>query len=230
LSQLQGHGAVERIMSMKNSNDTIGNRSRDLQVCSAVPQPLLHRVPPTTTKRWDKIPIFLSLSCRSAFLNRHTSKSGERNTTSAPRIMNAALYPPDKNKVKSYAHLPYYYVMWMTTDRRWKEESYAGNKSNFSTFASRKRHRDGIDVIPKLSRFYPRGIYLYSISVIISWLDKRACTQLKDFSGSAELMIDASVYDKILMQKLGLLSTSIGQWGPNYSLKRPYSFEEWLQK
>jgi hypothetical protein len=30
---------------MKNSNDTIGNRSRDLPVCSAVPQPLRHRVP-----------------------------------------------------------------------------------------------------------------------------------------------------------------------------------------
>jgi hypothetical protein len=30
---------------MKNSNDNIGNRSRDLPVCSAVPQPLRHRVP-----------------------------------------------------------------------------------------------------------------------------------------------------------------------------------------
>jgi hypothetical protein len=29
-------------MSMKNSNDTIGNRFRDLPVCSAVPQPLRH--------------------------------------------------------------------------------------------------------------------------------------------------------------------------------------------
>jgi hypothetical protein len=28
---------------MKNLNDTIGNRSRDLPVCSAVPQPLRHR-------------------------------------------------------------------------------------------------------------------------------------------------------------------------------------------
>jgi hypothetical protein len=36
--------AAGRIMSMKNSNDTIGNRSRDLPVCSAVPQPLRHRV------------------------------------------------------------------------------------------------------------------------------------------------------------------------------------------
>jgi hypothetical protein len=31
-----GHSAAGRIMSMKNSNDTIGNRSRDLPVCSAV--------------------------------------------------------------------------------------------------------------------------------------------------------------------------------------------------
>jgi hypothetical protein len=31
-------------MPMKNSNDTIGNRSRDLLVCSTVPQQLRHRV------------------------------------------------------------------------------------------------------------------------------------------------------------------------------------------
>jgi hypothetical protein len=45
--------AIVRIMSMKNFN-AIGNRSRDLPVCSAVPQPLRHRVPPddesTSTK------------------------------------------------------------------------------------------------------------------------------------------------------------------------------------
>jgi hypothetical protein len=34
---------------MKNSNDTIGNRSRDLPVFSAVPQPLRHRVPRSFT-------------------------------------------------------------------------------------------------------------------------------------------------------------------------------------
>ena len=34
-------------MSLKNSNDTIGNRTRDLRTCSAVPQnQLRHRVPP----------------------------------------------------------------------------------------------------------------------------------------------------------------------------------------
>jgi len=39
MSVPQDHGAAERIMSMKNSNDTIGNRTRDLPTCSAVPQP-----------------------------------------------------------------------------------------------------------------------------------------------------------------------------------------------
>jgi hypothetical protein len=32
-------------MSMKKSSTTIGNRTRDLPVCSAMPQPLRHRVP-----------------------------------------------------------------------------------------------------------------------------------------------------------------------------------------
>jgi hypothetical protein len=32
-------------MSMKNFSDTIGNRSRDVPVCSAMPQPLRQRVP-----------------------------------------------------------------------------------------------------------------------------------------------------------------------------------------
>jgi hypothetical protein len=38
LSQPQGHSAAGRIMSMTNSSDAIGNRTRDLQTCSAVPQ------------------------------------------------------------------------------------------------------------------------------------------------------------------------------------------------
>jgi hypothetical protein len=41
----QGHTATGRIMSLKNSNDTTGNRNRDLLVCSVVPKPLRHRVP-----------------------------------------------------------------------------------------------------------------------------------------------------------------------------------------
>jgi hypothetical protein len=39
LSRPQVHNAVGRIISMKNANDTIGNRTRDLPTYSAVPQP-----------------------------------------------------------------------------------------------------------------------------------------------------------------------------------------------
>jgi hypothetical protein len=38
LSQPQGHNATGRIMSIKNSNDTIRNRTRDIPAFSAVPQ------------------------------------------------------------------------------------------------------------------------------------------------------------------------------------------------
>ena len=37
-SRPQGHSAAGRIISMKNSNGTVGNRNRGLPVCSAVPQ------------------------------------------------------------------------------------------------------------------------------------------------------------------------------------------------
>jgi hypothetical protein len=37
--QIQGHSAAGRMMSMKISSDTMGNRTRELPVCSSVPQP-----------------------------------------------------------------------------------------------------------------------------------------------------------------------------------------------
>jgi hypothetical protein len=40
----QGHSAAGRIKSTKNTNGTIGNRTRDLTACSAVPQPTAPRV------------------------------------------------------------------------------------------------------------------------------------------------------------------------------------------
>ena len=36
LSRPQGHSAAGRIISLKNSNDTIGNRTRDPPVCSVM--------------------------------------------------------------------------------------------------------------------------------------------------------------------------------------------------
>ena len=37
LNRPQGHSAIGRIMSMKNSNDTICKRTSDLPICSTVP-------------------------------------------------------------------------------------------------------------------------------------------------------------------------------------------------
>ena len=57
LSQLQGHSAARKIKSMKNSSDMIRNRTRDLPVCSAVPQPC-HHVPPaqqSSRGKWQSI-------------------------------------------------------------------------------------------------------------------------------------------------------------------------------
>ena len=44
------HIAAEGIISTKNSNDTIGNRTRDLPGCSAVPQPT---APPLGSEGYD---------------------------------------------------------------------------------------------------------------------------------------------------------------------------------
>ena len=46
MSRHQGHSAIGRIISMKDSNDTIWNRTRDLQNCSAAPEPLCYRGQP----------------------------------------------------------------------------------------------------------------------------------------------------------------------------------------
>jgi len=39
LSQFQGHSAAEKIISIKNSNDTNGCQTSNLSACGAVPQP-----------------------------------------------------------------------------------------------------------------------------------------------------------------------------------------------
>ena len=49
-------------MSMKNSSDTIGNRTRDLPACSAVPQPTAPPRAPVVAYR----NIILSDNCRLA--------------------------------------------------------------------------------------------------------------------------------------------------------------------
>jgi hypothetical protein len=42
---MKWNSSAGRVMSTKNSSDTIGNRNRDLQTCSAMPRPT---APPST--------------------------------------------------------------------------------------------------------------------------------------------------------------------------------------
>ena len=52
LSLQQGHSAAGRIMSIKNSNDTIGDRTHHLSACSTLPQPTVPpRVPSVIQNR-----------------------------------------------------------------------------------------------------------------------------------------------------------------------------------
>ena len=62
MNRPQDHNAAGRIMSMKNSNDTIGYRTRNLPACSAVPQPT---APPRGPNKYSMsiLIIFWSLKC-----------------------------------------------------------------------------------------------------------------------------------------------------------------------
>ena len=54
LIRRQGRSAIGRVMSMKNSNDTIWNRTSDRPISSTAPQPLCHRGPPIKRKTSPK--------------------------------------------------------------------------------------------------------------------------------------------------------------------------------
>ena len=60
-SPAKGHSAAGRIMSMKYSNDTTENRTRDLQACSAVPFPTAPQRDPTISVN---LSIYLRCSIR----------------------------------------------------------------------------------------------------------------------------------------------------------------------
>ena len=88
LSQPQGHSAIGRIMSMKNSNDTTWNRTTDLPICSTAPSPLCHSGPPPVqwlqgffptsevaealswpvilkqSRRWESVELYVWSHCR----------------------------------------------------------------------------------------------------------------------------------------------------------------------
>ena len=67
LSQPQSHTAAGRIMSMKNFIDTIGNRTRDLPACRAMPQPT---APPAAcpTQSFGELKTFTVVRERASFI------------------------------------------------------------------------------------------------------------------------------------------------------------------
>jgi hypothetical protein len=67
LSRPQGPSAVGRIMSMKDSNDNIGNRIHDLSVCSAVPQP---SAPPVACPRSLEHILYFVVFLRTIWLSQ----------------------------------------------------------------------------------------------------------------------------------------------------------------
>jgi hypothetical protein len=75
---------------MKNS-DTIGNRSRDLPVCSSVPKTLHHRVPLLhTMAKLIYVILYLGqdLCNRRAFLPRYHTSASEGGSVTHAKIKN----------------------------------------------------------------------------------------------------------------------------------------------
>jgi hypothetical protein len=62
LSQTQGQSAAGRIMSIKKSIDTFGNRTRDPPVCSTMPQPTAPPRTPILTIRDKNLAIIMNAS------------------------------------------------------------------------------------------------------------------------------------------------------------------------
>jgi hypothetical protein len=71
----QRHSATESFMSMKNSNDTIGNRTRDFPVCSAVLQPTPPPSVPCLTETWLNELCFDGKTFPDSFTSLHSNSS-----------------------------------------------------------------------------------------------------------------------------------------------------------
>jgi hypothetical protein len=103
----------EVLCKWKKSSDTIGNRTRNLPVCSAVPQPLRHRVPLST---WRGLAIFRAkpfqvlyptFSTQSHFIpTRHEdgTNSVPKRQTECSETLAFKLQTPENNPEQSVQH------------------------------------------------------------------------------------------------------------------------------
>ena len=88
LSQPQSHSAAGRIMSMKKSNDTIGNRTRDLPACSAVSQPT---APP-------RAPLYTTIGTYYSSNPTRTTYSHLKRIASISRCIHKVVPPDDETR------------------------------------------------------------------------------------------------------------------------------------
>ena len=84
-----------RIMSMKNSNDTIGNQTRDLRTCSAVPQ---QTAPPAACPHVCHYFLYITLINRIAIYYYISSSSSSSSSSCSGRIrrVSCSLYPQNE--------------------------------------------------------------------------------------------------------------------------------------
>ena len=90
-------------MSMKNSNDTIGNRTRDLPACSAVPQPTAPLGAPINVSKHVKSPKIITNDPKSVPLQAWSGPEGFRKLM-FPDFMTTV---QEGGKVVSLTHRPH---------------------------------------------------------------------------------------------------------------------------
>jgi len=96
LSQPQGHIAAGKIMSMKNFNETIGNRTRNLPACSAIPQPTA----PSST------PVLTLVQTKQIRMNIH-KQNNTKNIINHTKKINKSIHitkTPAHYKTHTYTH------------------------------------------------------------------------------------------------------------------------------
>jgi hypothetical protein len=91
LSQPQSHSVAGRIMSMKNSNETIGNRTRDLPACCVVTQ---SNAPPCVPVSTRQLNVGKICSCRTAAFAFHGTWPAEEEGNVIVAIRNFISFAP----------------------------------------------------------------------------------------------------------------------------------------
>jgi hypothetical protein len=94
-----------RIMSMKNSNDTIGNRTSDLPACSAVPQPNAPpRAPDVLTMAGSGLGLHGLVSPLQSFTQVHHIH--RRNTNFIVMLIQAPTHAPSRSNLQMVPGTP----------------------------------------------------------------------------------------------------------------------------